>query len=273
MTGAEGPGEARRGAPRGDRRRRARSLRPARLPQSGALRRDRGEGRSHPGRDPVPLRFEGSLAAGGDRRARPTSRRDLSPTSPSTKAWRRCATSCSFAELSEQRARPDALHAVLVVESYDTESPTHAYFQRTQPLRARVGGEHAARRASGRARSAPTSTAPRRRREFIAFLEGAAAMWLLDRSVSLVGLYESYIDTFIAAVREPRLELTVGTVRRLRAAGFSTSRIGAVELLERNGLIREPWLLDEVVVVVLLAPEHEERDRDDTDDDHADRDR
>jgi hypothetical protein len=32
----------------------------------------------------------------------------------------------------------------------------------------------------------------------VAFLEGAAVLWLIDRQVSLVDLYRNYIDAFIA---------------------------------------------------------------------------
>ena len=38
---------------------------------------------------------QGSAAAGGDRRARPDEPARSSPSSPSTRAWRHCATSCA----------------------------------------------------------------------------------------------------------------------------------------------------------------------------------
>ncbi len=107
-----------------------------------------------------------------------------------------------FADLSEREPGLTMLHAVLVVESYDTESPTHAYFvERNRYVRGLVEStlRHAQRAGEVRADLDCTAKAD----EFIAFLEGAAAMWLLDRSVSLVGLYESYIETFIAAVATP----------------------------------------------------------------------
>ena len=77
--------------------------------------------------------------------------------------------------------------------------PNPRLLPRTQPLHARVGGEDVARRASGR-RGASRRRLHGEGNGVHAFLEGAAAMWLLDRSVSLVALYEGYIDAFIEAV-------------------------------------------------------------------------
>jgi len=39
--------------------------------------------------------------------------------------------------------------------------------------------------------------------EFLAFLEGASVLWLLDPTVSLVDLYRNYIETFIDKIRPP----------------------------------------------------------------------
>ena len=37
--------------------------------------------------------------------------------------------------------------------------------------------------------------------ELVAYIEGAALLWLLDDTLSLVDLYSSYIRTFIATVK------------------------------------------------------------------------
>jgi AcrR family transcriptional regulator len=107
-----------------------------------------------------------------------------------------------FAELSEQEPGVTALHAVLVVESYDTDSPIHTYFkERSRFVRRLVEGTLREARRRGEVRADLDCEA--KACEFIAFLEGAAALWLLDRTVSLVSLYESYIDMFIEAVASP----------------------------------------------------------------------
>ena len=104
-----------------------------------------------------------------------------------------------FAELSEREPGLTALHAVLHVESIDAESPTHAYFQeRSRFTRGLVEKTLRDAQAAGEVRADVDCDA--KATEFIAFLEGAAAMWLLDRSVSLVGLYEGYIESFIETV-------------------------------------------------------------------------
>ena len=36
--------------------------------------------------------------------------------------------------------------------------------------------------------------------EFIAYLEGAAVLWLLDETISLTDLYRTYITDFVATV-------------------------------------------------------------------------
>ena len=90
--------------------------------RSGALDGDRGEGRSHPGRDPVPLRFQGSAAAGGDRRARPVEPARSSPSSPSHAGLASLREVVQFADLSEREPGLTVLHAVLLSKA-STPSP------------------------------------------------------------------------------------------------------------------------------------------------------
>jgi hypothetical protein len=41
---------------------------------------------------------------------------------------------------------------------------------------------------------------PAKARELIAFLEGAAMLWLLDDEISLAELYGTYLDAFVRSV-------------------------------------------------------------------------
>ena len=197
--GAEGCGDPRRRSSTPPSR-----CSPQRGYRSGALGRDRRAGSTSP--RPAILYHFGSkealllaVIAERDRRAG-TSLADF----PARRGLGVAASVVRIRRAQRARARPDRRCTPCCRSRASTpQSPTHAYFRERNRLRARPGREHAASTRSAPAKSAPTSTAPPKADEFIAFLEGAAVLWLLDRSVSLVGLYESYIETFIAAVATP----------------------------------------------------------------------
>lgn len=92
-----------------------------------------------------------------------------------------------------------AVHTVLQAESFESDSAAHDYFvARSRVIRAVLQQLLDDGKAAGEVR-ADVDTATKAA-EFIAYLEGASVMWLLDDSVSLVDLYRSYIDGFVATV-------------------------------------------------------------------------
>lgn len=104
-----------------------------------------------------------------------------------------------IAELCEREPGLAALHTVLQAESFEPGAPAHDYFQaRSRFVREALEDFLVDAQQKGEVRSDVDCAA--RSREMIAFLEGAAVLWLLDRSVSLVELYRTYIDAFVASV-------------------------------------------------------------------------
>ncbi|HMG39732.1 MAG TPA: helix-turn-helix domain-containing protein [Acidimicrobiales bacterium] len=102
-----------------------------------------------------------------------------------------------IAELNEQRPGLAALHTVLQAESFEPDTPAHTYFlERSRRVRGWIetGLREGQRRGTVRADLDCGAKA----RELIAFLEGAAVLWLIDREVSLVDLYSHYVEAFVA---------------------------------------------------------------------------
>jgi AcrR family transcriptional regulator len=105
----------------------------------------------------------------------------------------------ALAEAIEQERGLAAVHTVLQAESFEPDTVAHDYFvARSQVIRAVVAGLLDDAKAAGEVRADVDSTA--KGDEFVAYLEGAAVLWLLDDSVSLVDLYRTYIDGFLANV-------------------------------------------------------------------------
>jgi AcrR family transcriptional regulator len=104
-----------------------------------------------------------------------------------------------FAEQSEREPGLTALHTVLQIESLEPDSPAHAYFQlRSRLLREWVEKTLRAAKRKGEIRSDVDCAATAAR--VVAFLEGAAVLWLVDRSVSLVALYRGFFDDLTSAL-------------------------------------------------------------------------
>jgi AcrR family transcriptional regulator len=102
----------------------------------------------------------------------------------------------AVAELSERQRGLAALHTVLTVESFEPDAPAHEYFLgRSRFVRDWLTLSLLSAQREGHI--AADIDCPARAREFVAFLEGAAVVWLLDPEVSLVSLYQTYIDSFI----------------------------------------------------------------------------
>lgn len=101
-----------------------------------------------------------------------------------------------FAEQSEQERGLAALHTVLLVESIDDDAPAHDYFvERSRMLRTMVRDTLLAAQGNGEVRADADCAATAD--EVVAFLEGAAVLWLVNDDVSLVTLYETYLDRLL----------------------------------------------------------------------------
>ena len=92
-----------------------------------------------------------------------------------------------------------ALHTVLGVESLDPDAVTHGYFlQRSRVLRAGIAFRLREAQELGQVRADVDVDA--KAAEVVAFLEGAAVVWLLDDETSLVTLYRNYFTDLSAAL-------------------------------------------------------------------------
>jgi hypothetical protein len=118
------------------------------------------------------------------------------PTEPGLAALRGVVRA---ARLSEEQPGLTALHTVLQVESFEPGTPAHQYFyDRSRFVRAWTRQVLENAQEAGEVR--PEVDCAAKSREFIAFLEGAAVLWLMDPEVSLVELYENFVDAFIVGV-------------------------------------------------------------------------
>jgi AcrR family transcriptional regulator len=104
-----------------------------------------------------------------------------------------------IAELCEREPGLAALHTVLQVESLEAGTPAHDYFHERSRF-VREAFEEFLVEARGRGEVAPDVDCGAKAREMVAFLEGAAVLWLVDRSLSLVDLYRNFIATFLTSV-------------------------------------------------------------------------
>ncbi|HZB72236.1 MAG TPA: TetR/AcrR family transcriptional regulator [Acidimicrobiales bacterium] len=93
-----------------------------------------------------------------------------------------------------------ALHTVLMAESFDPEGPAHGYFvARSRVVRFFFENLLSEAQRAGEVR--PEIDCAAKAGELVAYMEGAAMLWLLDDTLSLVDLYSSYIETFVATVK------------------------------------------------------------------------
>jgi AcrR family transcriptional regulator len=105
-----------------------------------------------------------------------------------------------LAEAIEAERGLAMLHTVLQAESFDSDAPAHGYFLARSRI-VRMWVEHTLTEAqrAGEVRAGIDCAA--KARELVAFLEGASVMWLLDEEVSLVELYRTFTETYIASLR------------------------------------------------------------------------
>jgi AcrR family transcriptional regulator len=107
-----------------------------------------------------------------------------------------------IAQLCEDEPGLAALHTVLLAESFEPGTPAHSYFrERSMVVRATFEDDLRKGQRLGVVRADVDCAAVTN--EFLAFLEGASVLWLLDPAVSLVDLYRNYIETFIDKIRPP----------------------------------------------------------------------
>ena len=107
-----------------------------------------------------------------------------------------------IAALCEDQPGLASLHTVLQIESLEPDTPAHAYFHtRHQFLREALEDILVQAREDGEV--APGVDCAAMAAEFVAFLEGASVAWLMDRTLSLVTLYDTYIEAFIVRLAHP----------------------------------------------------------------------
>lgn len=104
-----------------------------------------------------------------------------------------------FAEQSEDERGLVALHSVLQAESLEPDAVTHEYFlQRSRFLRGLIA--HTLRTAQDLGEIRTDVDCSAKANEVVAFLEGAALVWLVDPELSLVELYRNYFDDLVDAL-------------------------------------------------------------------------
>jgi len=105
-----------------------------------------------------------------------------------------------FAEIAEREPGLTALLTVLQMESLEPGHPAHDYFRKRS--RVLCQWNEAALQAAQRAGEVRADVdCAAKARELGAYLAGAATLWLVDPSVSLVELYRTYLDTFVDSLR------------------------------------------------------------------------
>jgi AcrR family transcriptional regulator len=92
------------------------------------------------------------------------------------------------------------LHTVLQAESFDAEAPAHGYFLGRSRL-VRQWLEHLLVEAQREGSVRVDVDCGAKARELVAFMEGAAVLWLLDDEVSLVELYRTFSASFVDSLR------------------------------------------------------------------------
>jgi AcrR family transcriptional regulator len=113
-----------------------------------------------------------------------------------------------FAEMAEAEPGLAMLHTVLQIENLDPADLAYEYFQqRTQRAQRWVTSLLDTAQANGSVRADVDTEA--KGREIIAFLEGAAVLWLLNRQLSIKDLYINYLNGVVndLSVKRPTKRL------------------------------------------------------------------
>jgi AcrR family transcriptional regulator len=98
-----------------------------------------------------------------------------------------------YAEMTEAEAGIAALFTILQAEHLEVDGPVRDYFlARNRSLRRTIAASLHRGQRDGTIR--PGIDRGRIADELMAFMEGAALTWLLDRDLSLADLYRTYLD-------------------------------------------------------------------------------
>lgn len=122
-----------------------------------------------------------------------------------------------FAEMAEAEPGLATLHTVLQIENLEPDDLAYEYFQaRTRRMQTWVGSWLKTAQEAGEVR--PEIDTRAKAVEVVAFLEGAAVLWLMNRHLSLVDLYRNYLTTLIEDISVKR-SLRPGSSRGRNRAG------------------------------------------------------
>lgn len=101
-----------------------------------------------------------------------------------------------FAEMAEAEPGLAALHTVLQIENLEPDDLAYEYFQaRSRRGQAWVRRMLEAAQEAGEVR--PDIDVHAKTVEIVTFLEGAAVMWLMNRHLSIVDLYRTYLSSVV----------------------------------------------------------------------------
>lgn len=132
-----------------------------------------------------------AVVAEVDRRNKPTILEVYEPGGLET--LRRLRT---FVSIMEREPVFSALHLMLEAENLDDDGPIREYvLRRSRNLRKLL--TEALREGQERGEIRKDADAARLGREIAGYLEGAARIWLVDPSLPLADLYDSYLDRLI----------------------------------------------------------------------------
>ena len=107
-----------------------------------------------------------------------------------------------YAELTEAKAGIAALFTILQAEHLEVAGMVRDFFlERNRTLRRAIATS--LRRGQRDGTIHPNLDRPRIADELMAFMEGAALVWLLDRDLSLVELYRRYLDRLADDIEAP----------------------------------------------------------------------
>jgi hypothetical protein len=109
--------------------------------------------------------------------------------------------------MNERERELAAMFTVLQSESFEAGSPAHTYFlRRSHSIRSWIAMS-SPQHGRGDSWIRPSISAPRRHGatapRVLAFMEGAAVLWLLDPDVSLVALYRELFGQLVSDLAAP----------------------------------------------------------------------
>lgn len=108
-----------------------------------------------------------------------------------------------FAESMARAPQVSAIHLLLEAEHLHDDGPVGAFLRRrARAMRSMVAAAIRTGQAAGEIRADVDPAA--KAAEVVAYLDGAARSWLVDRELSIVALYDSYLDALVADLVTPR---------------------------------------------------------------------